>query len=209
MNPLLLILLLPILEIVGFIQVGDWIGAGPTIGLLILSAMVGIFLVRHRGLASLTRAQTATARGEAPIGAVLDGFCEVIAGILLIIPGFLSDLVALALLIRPLRRGMGRWLLARMAGKAMFQMPGGAGFGAGFHHPAAGSGPGSAPGSGSAFDPGFGAGQRAGQPFPPRPGVIDGDYRDVSEEPPADPADTRRLEDSQWGNRPPGGPERN
>ncbi|CAO3415352.1 FxsA family protein [Azospirillum doebereinerae] len=205
MNPLLLILILPILEIVGFIQVGDWIGAGPTIGLLILSAVVGVFLVRHRGLASLTRAQTATARGEAPIGAVLDGFCEVIAGILLIVPGFLSDLVALALLIRPLRRGMGRWLLARMAGKGAFQMFGTPGFGSGFGRPGTGSGAGSAPGSG----PGFGAaGPRPGQPFPPPPGVIDGDYRDVSEQPAADPADTRRLEDSQWGNRRPGGSER-
>ncbi|MCG5241916.1 FxsA family protein [Azospirillum doebereinerae] len=192
MNPLLLILLLPILEIVGFIQVGDWIGAGPTIGLLLLSAVVGVFLVRHRGLAALTRAQTATAGGQAPIGAVLDGFCEVIAGILLIVPGFLSDLVAIALLIRPLRRGLGRWLLARMVGKGAFPMFGGPGFG----HPAAGSGP------------GFGGGPRPGQPFPPPPGVIDGDYRDVSEDPAADPADTRRLEDSQWGNRRPGGPER-
>lgn len=190
MNPLLLILLLPILEIVGFIQVGDWIGAGPTIGLLLLSAMLGVFLVRHRGLASLTRAQTAAAQGEAPIGAVLDGFCEVVAGILLIIPGFVTDLLGLLLLIRPLRRGIGRWLLARMSGGAAFQVFGGSGFGrSGFGGPGPGSGP-------------------SGRPFPPQPGVIDGDFREVPDDAPAEPDGTRHLSDSQWGNRSPDRPDR-
>ncbi|MCM8734968.1 FxsA family protein [Azospirillum sp. A1-3] len=204
MNPLLLILLLPILEIVGFIQVGDWIGAGPTIGLLALSAVVGVLLVRHQGLASLTRAQAAAARGEAPIGTVLDGFCAVLAGILLIIPGFLTDILGIALLIGPLRRGIGRWLLGRMgAGMPVFTTTAGRpGFGAGNF------------GAGGFGGPGFGAdGPRpADDPFRPTtgvPGVIDGDYRDVtpgeskmgdgkmSEE--TDDRDAPRLTDSQWG----------
>ncbi|SMH55727.1 FxsA family protein [Azospirillum agricola] len=206
MNPLLLILLLPILEIVGFIQVGDWIGAGPTIGLLALSALLGIFLIRHRGLTALTRAQAAAARGEAPIGTVLDGFCEVVAGILLLIPGFLTDLLGLALLIRPLRRGAGRWLLARMmAGQSRFQVFGGpafgAGSGAGSGRPDGGFGAGSASGAG----PGFGAAGHRGGPFQPQPGVIDGDYRDVSENTPAEAEGTRRLSESQWGKAPPDG----
>lgn len=195
MNPLLLILLLPILEIVGFIQVGDWIGAGPTIGLLALSAVVGVLLVRHRGLSSLTRAQAAAARGEAPIGTVLDGFCAVLAGILLIIPGFLTDILGLALLIGPLRRGIGRWLLGRIGtGMPVFTTMGGTGAGgrAGF--------------GGGFGEPGFGAGdaRRADDPFRPAPGVIDADYRDVT---PGEggagdgkeDADAPRLTDSQWG----------
>lgn len=194
MNPLLLILLLPILEIVGFIQVGDWIGAGPTIGLLILAAVVGVFLVRHRGIASLARAQAATAQGEAPIGAVLDGFCEVAAGILLIIPGFLTDLFALVLLVRPLRRGIGRWLLGRVGRSGAFQVFGGRGFGPGAASPGAGSAPGSGFGS---------AGFQPERPFPPQPGVIDGDYRDVSEDSKPEADGTRRLSESQWGNRRP------
>ncbi|ANC92592.1 exclusion protein FxsA [Azospirillum humicireducens] len=199
MNPLLLILLLPILEIVGFIQVGDWIGAGPTIGLLALSAVVGVLLVRHRGLSSLTRAQAAAARGEAPIGTVLDGFCAVLAGILLIIPGFLTDMLGLALLIGPLRRGIGRWLLGRIgAGMPVFTTMGGtdaggsSGFGGGFGREGFG-------------EPGFGASdsRRADDPFRPAPGVIDVDYRDVT---PGDgngdgkaEGDAPRLTDSQWG----------
>lgn len=203
MNPLLLILLLPILEIVGFIQVGDWIGAGPTIGLLALSAVVGVLLVRHRGLSSLSRAQAAAARGEAPIGTVLDGFCAVLAGILLIIPGFLSDILGLVLLIGPLRRGIGRWLLGRMgAGMPVFTMGGTAaggrpGFGSGGFGGTAGRGFG---------EPGFGPGdaRRADDPFRPAPGVIDADYQDVT---PGEggtgggkeDADAPRLTDSQWG----------
>ncbi|SMF62540.1 UPF0716 protein FxsA [Azospirillum oryzae] len=201
MNPLLLILLLPILEIVGFIQVGDWIGAGPTIGLLALSAVVGVLLVRHQGLASLTRAQAAAARGEAPIGTVLDGFCAVLAGILLIIPGFLTDILGIVLLIGPLRRGIGRWLLGRMgAGMPVFTTTGRGGFGAGGF-----GGPGSAGqdfGNGNFSGADFGAGgsRRADDPFRPAPGVIDADYRDVTPgEEKADDRDAPRLSDSQWG----------
>jgi UPF0716 protein FxsA len=197
MNPLLLILLLPILEIVGFIQVGDWIGAGPTIGLLALSAVVGVLLVRHQGLASLTRAQAAAARGEAPIGTVLDGFCAVLAGILLIIPGFLTDILGIALLIGPLRRGIGRWLLGRMgAGMPVFTTTSRSGFEAG------GFGAGSQGFGGSGF--GADGPRNADDPFRPAPGVIDGDYRDVTpgEGKTGDENDDRdapRLTDSQWG----------
>lgn len=206
MNPLLLILLLPILEIVGFIQVGDWIGAGPTIGLLALSAVVGVLLVRHQGLASLSRAQAAAARGEAPIGTVLDGFCAVLAGILLIIPGFLTDILGIALLIRPLRRGIGRWLLGRLgAGMPVFTTTSRGGFGAGGFGPGFGAG-GPAPGNqgfgGADFGADFGADgpRRAEDPFRPAPGVIDGDFRDVTpEDKTDDDRDTPRLTDSQWG----------
>lgn len=199
MNPLLLILLLPILEIVGFIQVGDWIGAGPTIGLLALSAVVGVLLVRHQGLASLSRAQAAAARGEAPIGTVLDGFCAVLAGILLIIPGFLTDILGIALLIRPLRRGIGRWLLGRLGtGMPVFTTTSRGGFGTGFGSPGS-SGPNS---SGQGFggaDFGADGPRRADDPFRPAPGVIDGDFRDVTQDDKTDDGDATRLTDSQWG----------
>jgi len=194
MNPLLLILLLPILEIVGFIQVGDWIGAGPTIGLLALSAVVGVLLVRHQGLGSLSKAQAAAARGEAPIGTVLDGFCAVLAGVLLIIPGFLTDILGILLLIRPLRRGIGRWLFSRIgAGMPVFTTTGRGGFGAG------------------GFGPGFGAGAggptSGDDPFRPAPGVpgvIDGDFRDVTpEDRSGEDRDAPRLTDSQWGKQRP------
>ncbi|MBK1838809.1 FxsA family protein [Azospirillum sp. YIM B02556] len=210
MNPLLLILLLPILEIVGFIQVGDWIGAGPTIGLLALSAVVGVLLVRHQGLASLSRAQAAAARGEAPIGTVLDGFCAVLAGILLIIPGFLTDILGIALLIRPLRRGIGRWLLGRLGtGLPVFTTTSRGGFGAGGFGPDFGSGANGANSSGQGFggaDFGADGPRRSDDPFRPAPGVIDGDFRDVTPDSKAgDDGDAPRLTDSQWGKHRPDG----
>lgn len=211
MNPLLLILLLPILEIVGFIQVGDWIGAGPTIGLLALSAVVGVLLVRHQGLASLSKAQAAAARGEAPIGTVLDGFCAVLAGVLLIIPGFLTDILGILLLIRPLRRGIGRWLFSRIgAGMPVFTTTGRGGFGAGGFGP----GFGGAAGGPTSGDQGFGSAEfgtggprRGDDPFRPTPGVpgvIDGDFRDVTQEDrTGEDRDAPRLTDSQWGRQRP------
>ncbi|PWC74635.1 FxsA family protein [Azospirillum sp. TSH64] len=211
MNPLLLILLLPILEIVGFIQVGDWIGAGPTIGLLALSAVVGVLLVRHQGLASLSKAQAAAARGEAPIGTVLDGFCAVLAGVLLIIPGFLTDILGILLLIRPLRRGIGRWLFSRIgAGMPVFTTTGRGGFGAGGFGP----GFGGAAGGPTSGDQGFGSAEfgtggprRGDDPFRPTPGVpgvIDGDFRDVTpEDRTGEDRDAPRLTDSQWGRQRP------
>ncbi|WP_376957881.1 FxsA family protein [Azospirillum sp. A26] len=210
MNPLLLILLLPILEIVGFIQVGDWIGAGPTIGLLALSAVVGMLIVRHQGLASLSKAQAAAARGEAPIGTVLDGFCAVLAGVLLIIPGFLTDILGILLLIRPLRRGIGRWLFSRIgAGMPVFTTTGRSGLGGGF-----GAGFGGAAGGPTASEQGFGSAEfgtggprRGDDPFRPTPGVpgvIDGDFRDVTpEDRSGEDRDAPRLTDSQWGKQRP------
>ncbi len=185
---LLWFLLLPILEIVGFIQVGDWIGAGPTIGLLLLSAVIGVLLIRHRGLASLSRVQGAALQGDAALSGLLDGVCVVIAGILLIIPGFLSDLLALVLLIPPLRRVMGRWLVGRLAAGNAFQVFGSTGFS-------------QTPGG---FPPRSGAGSGpAGQPFRAQPGVIDGDFQEISDPTPGDVPGTPRLSDSQWGNQRP------
>ncbi|MGA1856661.1 FxsA family protein [Azospirillum sp. 11R-A] len=211
MNPLLLILLLPILEIVGFIQVGDWIGAGPTIGLLALSAVVGMLIVRHQGLASLSKAQAAAARGEAPIGTVLDGFCAVLAGVLLIIPGFLTDILGILLLIRPLRRGIGRWLLSRIgAGMPVFTTTGKGGFGGGSFGPGFGAGAGGPIGGEQGFGSaefGTGGPRRGDDPFRPTPGVpgvIDGDFRDVTpEDRSGEDRDAPRLTDSQWGKQRP------
>ena len=124
MNPLLLLLLLPIAEIAVFIEVGDWIGAGPTIGLVFVSAILGSLLIRWEGLSVLMRAQEAAERGEVPVGAVFEGFCVVAAGILLIIPGFLTDIVGLLLFVRPLRNALGRWLFERLKGSASFRVHG-------------------------------------------------------------------------------------
>lgn len=115
MNPLLLFLGLPLLEIAVFVEVGSLIGTGTTILLILLSMAAGGALLRAQGQAVLQRFRAATARGEPPAGAAFDTFCAVAAAILLIVPGFITDLVAIALLIPPVRAFLGRWLFRQFA----------------------------------------------------------------------------------------------
>lgn len=114
MNPLVLLLLLPILEIAVLIEVGGWIGGGPTLLLVVLAGVAGSLLLRRQGLATLRRAQESLDRGELPVGAVYAGFCVVIGAILLIIPGFLTDILGILLLVPFLRDALGRRLLDRV-----------------------------------------------------------------------------------------------
>lgn len=94
---------LPIVEIVVLIKIGAAIGALNTIGLMILSAIVGTALVRAQGLTTLMQARDSLARDIFPAKAMFDGLCLLIAGVLFIIPGFVSDAIGLALVLPPVR----------------------------------------------------------------------------------------------------------
>ena len=104
--PLLLIIFVgvPLFELYLLIQVGSEIGALPTIGLSILTAIIGTYLVRVQGFAVLMRVRDMVDRGETPALEVLDGALLLIAGLMLILPGFLTDALGFLLLIPPLRR---------------------------------------------------------------------------------------------------------
>jgi len=111
---MILLLLVPVAEIAIFVQVGSRIGAGMTVLLVIASAVVGVWLVRRQGLATATRVQAMVARGESPALGMLEGLALLVAGVLLVIPGFLTDIAAFVLLIPPLRRGIIRLTLRQM-----------------------------------------------------------------------------------------------
>ena len=111
---MILFLLVPVAEIAVFVQVGSRIGAGMTVLLVVVSAVVGVWLVRRQGLATATRVQAMVARGESPALGMLEGLALLAAGVLLVIPGFLTDIAAFVLLIPPLRRGI-IWLYLRRA----------------------------------------------------------------------------------------------
>jgi UPF0716 protein FxsA len=111
---MILLLLVPVAEIAVFIQVGSRIGAGMTVLLVVVSAVVGVWLVRRQGLATATRVQAMVARGESPALGMLEGLSLLAAGVLLLIPGFLTDIAAFTLLIPPLRRGIIRLYLRHM-----------------------------------------------------------------------------------------------
>lgn len=100
----LILLGLPIMEFIGILVAVDWAGLGWTLLALALGAVAGIAVIRLLGAASLRHVQAALVRQEPPAGPALDGLVALTAGVLLIIPGFLSDLAALGLLVAPVRR---------------------------------------------------------------------------------------------------------
>ncbi|MCB2102756.1 MAG: FxsA family protein [Rhodobacterales bacterium] len=117
MAPLLLLafIAIPIIEIALLIQVGGWLGLWPTVGLVILTAVVGTALLRHQGFAILRRAQENLAANQPPVAEVFDGICLVFSGALLLTPGFFTDTLGFLLLMPPVRAALRAWLAARMA----------------------------------------------------------------------------------------------
>ncbi|MGU3574037.1 FxsA family protein [Brucellaceae bacterium C25G] len=99
----LLLLALPFIEIAGFIIVGSHVGVLATIGLLILSAILGFFLLRIQGFSLLQRIRSETAAGRVPDREVVHGAMLVMAAILLIIPGFVTSAFGLLLFMPPVR----------------------------------------------------------------------------------------------------------
>ncbi|MES9993439.1 MAG: FxsA family protein [Candidatus Thiodiazotropha sp.] len=112
MNPLLLFLLLfvgvPLVELYFLIQVGSQIGAFSTIFLTIFTALLGGWMVRAQGFATLTKVRATMDRGEVPAFEMLEGAVLLICGFLLLLPGFITDVVGFVFLVPPIRR----WLLA-------------------------------------------------------------------------------------------------
>ena len=106
---LLLFIGLPLIELYFLIQIGSIIGAVPTIALSILTAVLGTWLVRRQGFGVLMRVRDALARDEVPALELWDGVLILIAGLVLLLPGFLTDILGFLLLIPPLRR----WVVRR------------------------------------------------------------------------------------------------
>jgi len=100
---ILLILLVPIIEIYLFIKIGSQIGAFNTISLIFITAIVGLYYARYEGLSTLRSAIKQTVKNEIPINEIISGATLAFAAFLMILPGFLTDVIGL-LLIFPLTR---------------------------------------------------------------------------------------------------------
>ena len=100
---LLLIILIPILEIYLFIKIGSQIGAFTTISLIFVTAIIGVFYARYEGLNTLRTGLNQLIKNELPAYEMISGAAIAFAAILLIIPGFATDLIGF-LLIFPLTR---------------------------------------------------------------------------------------------------------
>lgn len=125
----ILFVAVPIIEIALFIQIGGWLGLWPTLGIVVLTAAVGTVLVRTQGLQTLRTLQANVERGGDPIGPIAHGALILLAGVLLLTPGFFTDGVAVALLLPPVRAALIRWGAARLtvvaAGRMHRPAPGG------------------------------------------------------------------------------------
>lgn len=101
---LLLFVGIPLIELYFLIQVGSQIGALPTIGLSILTALLGGALVQIQGFSVLMRVRGTMEQGQVPALEMLDGALLLVAGLVLLLPGFFTDLLGFLLLVPELRR---------------------------------------------------------------------------------------------------------
>jgi UPF0716 protein FxsA len=172
-------LILPVLELAVAIAVGQRVGALPVLGALLLIAVAGLMLVRRQGAAAWRSLNRSVQAGEPPSKELADATVLVLAGVLLMVPGFLTDVVALLLLLPPTRpftrRPLERAFLRAAADRVTLL---------GAFPPGPGAGPGTFPVGGTRA-PGAGApGQR------PRFGgdVVEGEVIDVQKnDPPPTP----------------------
>jgi UPF0716 protein FxsA len=95
----LLLIVAPLLELWVIIQVADVIGGWETIALLIVESAIGAWLLKAQGFVTLARMQQATAEGRVPSKEMVDGFLLLVAGALMLAPGFIGDVLGFALII--------------------------------------------------------------------------------------------------------------
>ena len=110
----LFVLALPLLEIAGFVVVGRQVGALATVGLVLASSIAGALLLRHQGFSVMTRIRAEMDAGRDPSRQLAHGAMIVLAAILLIIPGFITDIIGLLLFLPPVRDLAWRALKGRV-----------------------------------------------------------------------------------------------
>lgn len=116
---LLLFILVPIIEMTVLIQVGSEIGSLATVGLVFLTAIVGVSLIRKQGLETSLKAQEKMRRGELPASEVAEGVMLLFAGLCLLIPGFVTDAIGGLLLIPMLRKLFAAGLVVKLMSSVM------------------------------------------------------------------------------------------
>nr|WP_269783372.1 FxsA family protein [Photobacterium phosphoreum] len=126
---MLLFIVVPMVEIGLFIQVGGLLGLWPTIAIVFLTAVIGASLVRSQGIATLISVQKKLQQGEVPTQEIIEGMLLAVAGVLLLTPGFMTDALGLVLLLPLSRAKVARLLMQKVTLKNSFNQ-----FGGGFAH---------------------------------------------------------------------------
>jgi len=162
MIALIILIALPLIEIAVLIKVGQWIGMWPVLGIVVGTFLLGSAILGRSGLTSAIKVREALARGEPPVGAMLDSSMIVVGAILLITPGLIADVLGLLLMVPFARHALARFALRNAIIAGSVRTQGGA-----FDDP-----PRAPPGDGDAS----GGAPRTGP-------VIDGEFERLDERP--------------------------
>ena len=110
----LIFLVLPLAEIAGFVIVGSEVGVLATIGLILATTVLGAILLRIQGLGAMSRMREAMQTGVSPGRDMVHAVMIMLAGILLILPGFITDTLGILLFIPPVREAVWRFISSRI-----------------------------------------------------------------------------------------------
>lgn len=154
----LLLVAVPAIEIGLFVEIGGRIGLWPTLGTVVLTAVLGAALLRAQGFAAMARLQKSLAEGGDPRGPLADGVMILVAGLLMLTPGFFTDAIGFVLLVPPARRALLAWAGPRLAARVVYSRGG------------------AAAGRGGPTGPSRGGGEPGGGP-------IDVEYEDLTDGP--------------------------
>ena len=113
-HALTVFILVPLLEMFILIKVGSFIGAIPTICLVILTAVIGISLLKREGLATFSRLQQKLSLGEIPDTELIEGIMLMVGGALLLTPGFITDTIGFSCLLPRYRKPIAVWLVRKV-----------------------------------------------------------------------------------------------
>lgn len=112
-----LIVVAPLVELYVIVQVGENIGLLPTIAMLIAVSAVGTSLIKREGIKVYREFVAAIHRGEEPAEQLVHGVCLLAAGVLMLAPGFVSDIISIALLVPPTRNVIAKLVLRKSTAK--------------------------------------------------------------------------------------------
>ncbi len=121
---LLLFVLMPIIELSLLIRLAKAISLGPTLGIVILTGVVGAALARAQGVSTWNKVQHDLADGRMPTSEIVDALLIFIAGVVLITPGLITDVIGFTLLIPPARKILKAKLATHFQSRIVFMHPG-------------------------------------------------------------------------------------
>lgn len=125
----LVFLLVPLIEIAFFIVIGNAIGLWPTLAGVLLTAVIGSLVLRVQGVSLINEIRSTVGRGQMPARALADAMMVGMAGFLLLLPGYFSDLLGILLLIPPVRSALYAYLKTKVTVVATSTGAAGPGFG--------------------------------------------------------------------------------